>query len=634
MMTVLEMSESVLESGISELDDSIILSLDQVSDEMKKREQLGSTLRSLISKSKRLTEAGFFKMTDGYRDPSRGGRAPIYFILHEIHKPEFEAEDSKELRERAQGHRNTRAKTTQATLKFLRESDAQLISHVRDIKPVTETIFTGLLDRAMRFTTKEKPRGNRINAKFRIKGTEILVQATTATGPSSELAALADQRVIRAVLSEIADFIDNEIEKYITEVETPRQSSLFNDDDEIIDPFDLLEEVQGVSEITEDRDLNDGEYISKTQLQREHLENVATSRIHNSFFLDTVNVAKRMEYKSPHSSSTRRFINQSFRRLYDTSFRLVIRGKSDAEIAKIMQMFGLSDVATDFRFFTDLKSQYEEEFFDKKKAKKKADRNDSSRDESEHVAVPVEVTGSEIARTEHLLDPHNDKELKRVRFWRLSLDSLLFEKLLNKEERKLFTAHNDIMREHSGLGQTLYNLFTSTLGRRNRGNKERPFKATLSQLHNTLWATRKYHKFEEEFCELMKRYMPAGSWDESLKYNQATMFGYVMTLEKDEVEKNGRTKVELNLTVVRDRNDPLSGDNSYYNLRVTKPDAAKPEVDLKVDGPNPENFLQLDSEAQQRLLAKWKDLTLNEKKAFNSYGVASPHIRELLEVEL
>ena len=636
---------------LSALDDAVVLEMPVISSAMQNLGQKGSTQRAITAKCKRLTDAGFFRCTDGVRDPKRGGRLPLYFILEPIHKDDFEPEDSRELRERAQGHKISRAKTTQATLKFLKESDAQLISHMRDIKPVTETIFTGLLDKAMRFSTKERPENNRISTKFRVKSVDILVMATTATGPSSELAALSDQRVIRALLSEIVDWIDKTIVDYILHVERPRQSSLFDDDEDAVDifasDFDIPTDdpTSQPSEVLDDGHHDaDMDLKTRAEQQRDALEQAATDRIRNSFVIDVVNIAKRMGYKNPHSTSSRRFINQSLRRLHDTNFRLVIRSQKAGDEITIMKMFGLQDIATDFRFLTELKSQYDEAFL--------SDDGSENPHEDGGGPMPVSMDSTDVAQVERSVDPYANAELERVRFWRLSLDTMLFAKLLQPEERKLFVAHSEIMKEQSGLGQTLYNLFTSTLGRRNRGPNEAPFITTLPRLHNTLWATRRYARFQDDFFDLMKRYMPKGSWDSSLEYNKARMFGYVFELRQTHYEKNNRKAKMLELTVSRDRDDPLSGDDSYFNKKITGRLTRYTQAfeddsdDIVTTSPHktPSDeldelkalpwFSRLEPSSQKRVIAKYPNLRTQDKKVLKAHGLASPYIREVLGFKL
>ncbi len=229
-----------------------------------------------------------------------------------------------------------------------------------------------------------------------------------------------------------------------------------------------------------------------------------------------------------------------------------------------MRLFGLSDLVTDFRFISSLKSQYDSDFFTD---------DDKASVWTPHVAagmlpVQVEQSRDQLAQNEIDIDPFNPDELKRVRVWRISLDPHLFEMLLDKEQRRLFTAHSQIMKEQSGLAQTIYNFFSQTIGRRNRtalGQKENVFFLKLSELHNILWPTRKYHRFEEEFTQVMKRYSPA--WDHSLTLNVSKMFGYQFTLINKAPEQK---KPELWIRVERDREDELNGDQSYFNRVLNK----------------------------------------------------------------
>jgi hypothetical protein len=58
----------------------------------------------------------------------------------------------------------------------------------------------------------------------------------------------------------------------------------------------------------------------------------------------------------------------------------------------------------------------------------------------------------------------------------------------------------------------------------------------------------------------MKRYVEPGNWDHTMTINVARMFGYQFTL----MTRNSERK-KLWVRVERDKSDPLSGDDSYYN---------------------------------------------------------------------
>jgi len=125
------------------------------------------------------------------------------------------------------------------------------------------------------------------------------------------------------------------------------------------------------------------------------------------------------------------------------------------------------------------------------------------------------------------------------------------------------------MSESSGLAQTLYNVFSALIGRTNRskmGQKERVFNRSVTNLHKHVWPTREYFSFKDELISVMRRY--AETWNEDLSYNTARMWGYVFTLyesDEEKPKKRGKKQKELWLRVTRDPEDPLAGDDSYYN---------------------------------------------------------------------
>jgi hypothetical protein len=242
---------------------------------------------------------------------------------------------------------------------------------------------------------------------------------------------------------------------------------------------------------------------------------------------------------------------------------MMIKGANHLEALEVMRLFGLSDLVTDFRFISSLRSQYDIGFIGED------DEVPGGLPKSATNNLPVEVhqTAQEHARSEVDIDPFNPDEIMRVRVWRIALDPHLFSMLLNKETRRIFTAHSQIIKEQSGLAQTLYNFFSQTIGRRNRtamGQKENVFYLKLADLHNILWPTRKYHRFQEEFIDLMSRY--AKHWDATLRINTACMFGYQFMLMDKAPE--GARKAELWVRVERDKHDELAGDQSYYNRVV------------------------------------------------------------------
>lgn len=555
---LLDFSSHVRDSDLPSHEAHVQVLLEHLGSFMSDKSMPGSSTKSINRKLKTLAELGFFDVIEV--PLTRGGRPVRKFILQYIHEEDFETQDQRELHERAMGHRNSRTRSTKAMLQYLRQSEVQLVSYITKGRSLTDSLYTGCFDRCMRFTTSDKVPGNRITSKLRIKKTDVLVQATTQTGLNSQLAALPDQRVIRAIITEVAHFIDSEVDRYVLEYGGPKQVSLFDGDD-----GEGQVGSSGIFEVDASGDpgTSDQSFESRFDQKKAEIEQFAIDRIRNDFFIDTVNLGRRLEYKSPSSSSTRRTINQSLRRLYDTNFRMMIKSASHREAVEVMRLFGLSDLVSDFRFISSLKSQYDNDFI----SKDESVEGGLPHNAAEFFSGQLSKTDQEYAQIEQDIDPFNPDEIMRVRVWRISLDPHLFDMLLNKETRRLFTAHSHIMREHSGLAQTIYNFFSQTIGRRNRGasGKENVFFLKLADLHNIMWPTRKYFRFEEEFIELMKRYAGDAVWDTSLTINVSCMFGYQFTLMNKAPE--GKKPI-LWIRVERDKNDYLAGDDSYYNRNI------------------------------------------------------------------
>lgn len=466
-----------------------------------------------------------------HNEGNLGGRPRKRFVLKSIHKPNFKTGPQHELELRMQGRSSRRTKSIKAVLNHLKQSDAQFIKEFSQAKPVTESLFTGILDRAMRFSTLEKVEGNRITTAIQVRKARIIVQATTQTGESSEIAALPDQRVIRAVITEIAHVMEMKLNECLVATASDQGSLPFDEH-----PMTFSYDEDGV------------------------LSSVPNSQaLQNSFYIDVVGLAKRMGYSSPHSGSTRELINRALRRLYETNFRIVISNPESKEAQGLMHLFGLSDTSTDFRFITELKSQFDSSFYD--------DENFRGTDHQRNMELALSgAPEPSEADDQEAVNPYRQSELKRIRAWRISIDSHLFNRLQDKDVRSLYAAHEEIMREPNGLAHSLYNLMTSILGRTNqalKGQNERVYFQSLSVLHNTLWATRRYDRFEQSIIDLIKRHADPATWDDALKLNSASMFGYVFTLMTHD------SSGQLWLRVARDRNDRLNGDFSYHNQRLS-----------------------------------------------------------------
>lgn len=379
----------------------------------------------------------------------------------------------------------------------------------------------------MRFSTREHIADNEIVVKMRVKRAHLTVMATA----HHQLAALSDQRVIRACVTCIAHIIDTKLEEYQVKREQ-----------------EILRRSKKAPSVTFDSD--SGLYTpiaGEWDGENDALSLTSAQVVPNEFLLDCVDLAKVMNYASPHSSTTRKLVNESLRRLADTNFRLYISNPESPEAKDVMDLFGLDDTAMDFRFIQDLKSQHH-------------------LSESEKPSEPGKELGPV---SDNDADPFREEELKRVRLWKVSIDSHLYYRLLDKNTRKLYVAHPEIMSESSGLAQSIYNFMSSIIGRKNSelmNEPERVYSKPLRTLHNTLWPNRRYDRFQRDLVEILRYHAKRKNipFDDTLKRNVVPVFGFYFTLTRDE------KKDDLHIRVMRDKNDPLTGDKSYHNLKVAE----------------------------------------------------------------
>lgn len=511
-----------------------------------KHRSLPSHKTTVLNKARNYVQYGFFQSTTV--ESLTGGQPRIKFTMEAVHKASFKSSIDEELEQRVRGRKVTRRSRTNSKkiITYLQESDAQYLKALSASKHNTENFFTGILDRAMRFTTSEQIEGNIIQNEITHNGTKIIVQATTQTGRSSQIAALPDQRIIRAIVSEIAAYIESEIKRVGLEYE----KTAFEKQPSLLDTVEI------------DGNTGSIEAASITGVSEEEVESYVRDNIKNRWVFDVVKLAKKMGYAQPNSGSTRALINRALQRLYETNFRIAIRDQDSDKVQDLMAKFGLSDHKQNFRFITDLKSQYEQEFVESNSVSGKSIRD---------LFDPATEEG---ISDEDLIDSYNENELKRVRFWQISIDDYLFNRMLDKESRSVFAAHNEIMRESSGLAQTLYNFCNHRIGRTNQrilDKEERKYTNYLSALHNELWATRTYEGFERHFIELMNRHMPKETpFNKESTQNTARMFGYIFVLI--------RRDSDYWLHITRDRNDSLNGDKSFHNTLLARGKGGKGSV--------------------------------------------------------
>lgn len=491
----------------------------------KEKSEKRSTHRTTINRRMNaLTKLGLFSSIE--MDNVSGGKAPKLYRLQSIYEESFNTTEHAQLQDASRGRGVQRRTNITGTLKALKQSDAQLVKEISQARSRSEGLFTGVLDRAMRFSTREQIKDNEIVVKLRVKRAHLTVMATA----HHQLAALSDQRVIRACVTCIAHIIDTKLEEYQRhrEAEIIRRSGkspavTYEHDTGLYTPLPV--EWDGE---------NDSLSLTNAQV------------VANEFLLDTVDLAKAMNYASPHSGTTRKLVNESLRRLADTNFRLYISNPESPEAKDVMELFGLDDTAMDFRFIQDLKSQHH-------------------LSASEKPGAPGKALGPV---SDNDADPFREEELKRVRLWKVSIDSHLYNQLLDKTTRRLFLAHKEIMEERSGVAQSIYNFMSSIIGRKNpelTNEPERVYSKPLKTLHNTLWPNRRFDRFQKELIDLLRSHAERKNiqFDLASKNNQVPIFGFIFTLFRH--EKKG----DLWIRVERNKNDSVTGDKSYHNMKMS-----------------------------------------------------------------
>ncbi|WP_166255928.1 hypothetical protein [Marinobacter salicampi] len=498
-----------------------------------KDSKLGSTRPTIMERAKTLVDYGILKSRSIYNEG--GGRPVQFFYLSDIHRADFRS-TLQEAADQTMGGRVPNGTTFRAALKRLANNNSAPL-FLKGDNPVTartDTLFCGLLDKSMRISQGEHINGNRITSSTTIKKCKVVVQSTTLTKEGSELVCLADQRVMRALTSECIALIERQIQKLIEDQAGSQLALTYETQDLLIDV-----DAAGNHSVTEQ--VKD----KKIDIDRVY------SMIPNEFFIDVTALAKLMGYKTPSAGSVREPINKALRRLSDTNFTIHITHPESEEAEQLRNLFGLDDTTSEFRFITSLKSQYESGFY--------RDATGEQYDFDKELTLTGDVASEQDA--ERLVSHYQDQDMKRVRFWKISLDPHLFKILLDEDARRYytFTAHEEIMRESSGLAQMLYNYITGILGRKMGPNgKPRVFKQPVSYLHQQLAGYRPDWQFREDLVRLLKRHTKPGKWDESLKLNVVRMFGYVFTLTREVRSIKDKPTDVYYLSVQLDANDPIN----------------------------------------------------------------------------
>lgn len=381
----------------------------------------------------------------------------------------------------------------------IESNNLQVLKEYDDCKMVSEALFAGVFDRVMRFSKHQSLTENRIVTAIKIKGVTIRLQASSPLSQQQELVALEDQRIIRILVNKILAAIEhwtppvNWVGSRSTELENCR--------------LKLNENIRRLKA----KGIPSSEHEWRVGLSLEDRNLWSRSRFQtaeNKFFLDVVDLATWIGYKSPTSTSVRLVINKALWRLHKTEFAIDIGSDRDQieEALEVMELLGLDSLNCRFHFLPKLYSQYVPEF-------QFAD---------DHRRPPID--------DEHTDSLINDL-LRETRIWQLSISEDLFDRLKDRSFRNIFSANKEIIDETSGVGHSLYNFFCSILS---VGSKNNPgYNQPLKILKQTIWPSRNFDDFDNQVINLIRAYMDEklpGEFDESLTNNCVSAFGFTFTL--------------------------------------------------------------------------------------------------------
>lgn len=387
--------------------------------------------------------------------------------------------------------------------KKIESENLQILKDYDNCKLVSEALFAGVFDRVMRFSKHQSLTENRIVTAIKIKGVTIRLQASSPLSRQQELVALEDQRVIRILVNKVLAAIEH----WTPPVNWKGSGSLEFEGCRL----KLNEKIRRLKA----KGLPSNEHEWRVELSSEERKLWSSSRFQtaeNRFFLDVVDLAKWMGYKSPASTSVRLIVNKALWRLHTTEFAIDIGSDRDQieEALEVMELLGLDSLNCKFHFLPELYSQYVAEF--------------QFADDQRCLAVDGEDTDSFI----------NDL-LLQTRIWQLSLSEDLFDRLKDRSFRNIFSANKEILNETSGVGHSLYNFFSSILS---VGAQNNPgYNQSLKVLRQTIWPSRSFDDFDNQVIKLIRSYMNEkvpGEFDESLDSNCVSAFGFTFTLYRKE----------------------------------------------------------------------------------------------------
>jgi hypothetical protein len=142
-----------------------------------------------------------------------------------------------------------------------------------------------------------------------------------------------------------------------------------------------------------------------------------------------------------------------------------------------------------------------------------------------------------------------------------SLDPRTFISLIDPERTSVFLSHKAMFRENSGIVQRTYNWSRAYIGGATKSYLDgKTF--DMNDMHAYLIPAARYDNFYPSFMRMLQRFCD-GKWNPT-GISKSSIYGYIYTLDNTD----GKAK----LSIERDINDPIVGDNSEHQrlLKVGK----------------------------------------------------------------
>lgn len=241
--------------------------------------------------------------------------------------------------------------------------------------------------------------------------------------------------------------------------------------------------------------------------------------VKNEFFIDIVALCTIMGLDG--SGANRDTVRDSMKRLYGTNFNLMIDSQSESG-RLFAEQFGITPGADDlnYRFLTELDTSFDREY--------------------------------------------GGANIRRPRWYRISLHSKTFADLIDPNVISTFIDNIEILKVPSGLLHLFYTWCSINVKR--SGNRVKTI--TMPELQKRLIPAARYDNFKDRLISALKQYQKERDipWNENR--NDFNLMGYLICMEVDPIN-------DYIFRALRDRTDPVIGDNSMHNRLLRDADGEK-----------------------------------------------------------